>query len=33
MNRITKIREEIGGKQVDLTFYGAFAALSKVIGR
>ena len=27
MNRITKIREEIGGKQVDLTFYGRFCSL------
>lgn len=27
MNRITKIREEIGGKQVDLTFYGHFCSL------
>lgn len=27
MNRITKIREEIGGKQVDLTFYGRFCGL------
>ena len=27
MNRITKIREEIGGKQVDLTFYGRFCIL------
>lgn len=27
MNRITKIREEIGGKQVDLTFYGCFCSL------
>lgn len=33
MNRITKIREEIGGKQVDLTFMGVFAALLKVIER
>lgn len=27
MNRITKIREEIGRKQVDLTFYGRFCSL------
>lgn len=27
MNRITKIREEIGEKQVDLTFYGRFCSL------
>ena len=27
MNRITKTREEIGGKQVDLTFYGRFCSL------
>lgn len=27
MNRITKIREEIGGKQVDLAFYGRFCSL------
>lgn len=27
MNRITKIREEIGGRQVDLTFYGRFCSL------
>lgn len=27
MNRITKIREGIGGKQVDLTFYGRFCSL------
>ena len=27
MNRITKIREEIGGKQADLTFYGRFCSL------
>lgn len=27
MNRIIKIREEIGGKQVDLTFYGRFCSL------
>lgn len=27
MNGITKIREEIGGKQVDLTFYGRFCSL------
>lgn len=27
MNRITKIREEIGGKQVDLTFYGRFCII------
>lgn len=27
MNGITKIREEIGGKQIDLTFYGRFCSL------
>lgn len=29
MNRITKVREEIGGLQVDITFYGKSCMLSE----